>query len=280
MRLLAILTLIGIGSSIPSVIAQRTPREGGSGVDLKDSNALDTPSVELDVEPTETALPPLPTPKNTGSKPVPPVPDQKFDDLTNDQKKEVATLLGDAARFVQGIRLQEALSKLWEAEQIAPNIFQIHNLKGAAYTKMRDFDKARVAFGKAIELVPDAFHARFNLSEIDYVTGDYKTAEADFVKLLDQFPKTDISTRRLIEYKILICKLKEGDDDGAKKMLGAYSYLDDTPVYYVANAAIAFNAEDRDEAESWITSARKIYPATQMEIFLDALIEAGWIETL
>ena len=119
--------------------------------------------------------------------------------IVDEQKKEVATLLGDAARFVQGIRLQEALSKLWEAEQLAPDIFQIHNLKGAAYTKMRDFEKARGSFERAIELVPNAFHARFNLTEIDYVTGSYETAEKDFLKLLDAFPKTDISTRRLIE---------------------------------------------------------------------------------
>lgn len=275
------LLAIGIASAATWSSAQDSTT-GDAAIDLKDGDALAAPDVKLDVEAAEKVpLPALPEPKtSSGSKSLTPVSDTEFDDLSDEQKKEVATLLGDAARFVQGIRLQEALSKLWEAEQIAPNIFQIHNLRGAAYTKMRDFEKARASFEKAIALVPNAFHARFNLTEIDYVTGNYETAETEFVKLLEAFPKTDVATRRLIEYKIVICKLKQGDSDGAKKMIGAYSYLDDTPIYYVANAAVAFSKEDRDDAESWITSARKIYPAAQMEIFLDALIEAGWIETL
>jgi tetratricopeptide (TPR) repeat protein len=167
-----------------------------------------------------------------------------------------------------------------EVEAIEPDIFQTHNLKGAAYTKMRDFEKAEASFARAVELIPEAFHARFNLTEIAYVTGRYEEAEKGFRKLLEDFPQTQLATRRLIEYKILICKLKLGDEDAAKGILATLDYLDDTPAYYVCNAALAYSKEDREAAEEWIQSARRIYSPTQMEVFLDALVEAGWIETL
>ena len=145
---------------------------------------------------------------------------------------------------------------------------------------MRDFEKAEAAFGKAVELIPEAFHSKFNHTEIIYVTGRYPEAEKAFQKLLQDFPDTHVATRRLIEYKVLICKLKQGDEEAAERMLETLDYLDDTPAYYVSHAAIAYNKEDKESAEEWIQSARRIYSPTQIEVFLDALVEAGWIETL
>ncbi len=214
--------------------------------------------------------------------------------LQAEEIQRLGKLINEAAQFIQGIRLQEGLANLFEAELLAPDLFQIHNLRGAAYTKMRDFEKARASFVRAIELAPNVFHAQFNLAEIEFVTQNYEKAEQEFQRLLEENPKMDAGTKNLLEYKILICSLKQDNLAGANKQLAKFSYLDDTPAYYVSNAAIEFSKsakakeandsvaklEADEAAQQWIQSARNIYTEQQMEVFLDALVEAKWIETL
>ena len=206
--------------------------------------------------------------------------DPALADLTQEQRQELKKLLDDASRFIGGIRLQEGLSKLLDAEKIAPGLFQIHNLRGAAYTKMKDFETARAQFVKAIALRPGIFHPQFNLAEIEFVTDEYAKAEKDFKKLLTDFPSMDLGTKRLLEFKLIICRLKLDDLEGAKAQLETFNYLDDTPIYHLGHAAIAYSKDDSEDAESWMASANKIYSAGQMEVFRDSLIEAGWIDTL
>ncbi|CAN5395114.1 hypothetical protein BH23VER1_BH23VER1_33730 [soil metagenome] len=212
-------------------------------------------------------------------------------DLSKEEIQKVGILVNEAGQFIQGIRLQEGLANLYEAEQLAPELFQIHNLTGAAYTKMRDFEKARASFERAVQLAPDVFHAQFNLAEIEFVTDNFEVAESEFLRLLEENPEMDLGTRRLLEYKVLVCRLKLDDEAGAKEQLAKFTYLDDTPAYYASNAAIAFNqaaktsdkekkAAAREAAQQWLQSARNIYTEQQVEVFLDALVEAGWIETL
>jgi tetratricopeptide (TPR) repeat protein len=212
--------------------------------------------------------------------PVVPDEDPAIKGLTKDEREDLRRLLDDASRFIGGIRLQEGLAKLLEAEQIAPELFQIHNLRGAAYTKMRDYKTAEEQFKKAISLRPGVFHPQFNLAEIEFVTKNYSKSEASFQKLIEDFPGMDLGTRRLLEFKLIVCRLKQDDPTGAKAMLDTFTYLDDTPIYHLGHAAVAYANDDIEDAESWISSANKIYSASQVEVFRDSLIEAGWIETL
>ena len=206
--------------------------------------------------------------------------DPALADLTLEERKELGKILDDASRFIGGIRLQEGLSKLLDAEQIAPGLFQIYNLRGAAYTKMKDFETARGNFEKAISLRPSIFHPQFNLAEIEFVTGDYANSEKAFKKLITDFPEMDLGTKRLLEFKLIVCRLKLDDIEGAKAQLDTFNYLDDTPIYHLGHAAVAYAEEDSEDAESWMTSANRIYSAGQVEVFRDSLIEAGWIDTL
>src|SRR5690606_12885181 len=92
-------------------------------------------------------------------------------------KEKLATIernIGEVAACMQGPRMQEALSPLFDtAELIGKDYFLVENMRGAVYTKMRDFENAREHFTKAIELTksnPDqGFHPRFNLAEIEFV---------------------------------------------------------------------------------------------------------------
>ena len=90
----------------------------------------------------------------------------------------------------------------------------------------------------------------------------------------------NIGTKRLIEFKILISLLAQDKDKEAMEMQATFDYLEDTPAYYFGNAAIAFDAEDEDEARGWIRSAERIYTPQEVSVYVDSFIEMGWIDNL
>jgi hypothetical protein len=107
--------------------------------------------------------------------------------------------------------------------------------------------------------------------------------------------KSNDSTIKLMQYKQVISLLKQGKTDDAKALTATFSYLDDEPLHYFAHAAHAFAAAEakektlpagkkaeaeRAEAQTWLDSANRIYPQALITIYLDSMIEVGWVETL
>ena len=209
-----------------------------------------------------------------------------------DKRNELKDHMSRASVYVRGIRLQEALDELFKAEAIANEFdvkfFQLHNLKGAVYTKMRSFEEARVEFEKAIAIDGESFHPQFNLAELDFVEERFQGAEDGFSKLLeryggltpDGFRQILESTERLMQFKVLICMLKEGREEDATNLIAKFNYLEDNPAYYYGNAAVEFSKENKEEAQSWMKSAERIYDPAIREIFMDSFVEVGWVETL
>ena len=83
-----------------------------------------------------------------------------------------------------------------------------------------------------------------------------------------------------MDFKIFICRLKQGDEAGAREILKKFDYLDDQPAFYYCNAAIHFDKDEEGEARKWLASAGKIYPRAQLDIYTDSFVEVGWIENL
>ncbi len=203
------------------------------------------------------------------------------------QQIEILRLLREAATFIQGIRLQEGLDRLIQIEAISDEIYQTHNLRGAIFTKLRDFDKARAGFRRALELKPGLMEAMFNLAELDFVEGKFAVAEQAFRKL-----KTDAAgdmqpeTAKLVEYKLFLSVLMQSQSEGDAKykqamaMLETFDYLDDYPIYYFSKAAVAFKNDEKEEAEDWLATSRRIYKKSVHTIYVDALIELGWVDSL
>lgn len=205
--------------------------------------------------------------------------------LKDEQKIEIQRLLREAAQFIQGIRLQEGLDRLIQVEAITPDLYQTHNLRGAIYTKLRDFDKARVSFQRALELSPNLMEAQFNLAELDFVEKKFDEAAKGFRKLRSN-PKIRPETKKLIDYKLFISTLLQSESPGDTKhqeamaMLESFDFMDDFPVYYYANAALSFHQDNKEEAEGWLQSARRIYDKDVQVIYIDALVEMGWVDSL
>ena len=101
-----------------------------------------------------TAPAPVETPKKDdagpSAEPAPNIP--AANGLTADQQKTLVAGMGEVANYIRGVRNLEALDKLNELEQAVGPTHYVENLRGAVYTKMRDFAKARTHFQNALEL--------------------------------------------------------------------------------------------------------------------------------
>ncbi|MEM7145166.1 MAG: tetratricopeptide repeat protein [Verrucomicrobiota bacterium] len=256
---------------------------------------------QMDIAPGDAAPPPTPeggltidtgvkAPQPSTSTPAPTAPDGQsapnFElpdstaHLTPEQQEKLRALLTEASQFVQGIRVQEAFERIYEIQQMAPDLAIGYNLEGAAWTKAKDFDRARAAFEKCLALEPESMEARFNLAELDFVAKEYESSLGKFSALIEDEPRFPARTRNLILYKIYLCNLMLENTEAAEEMLAEFNYMSDTPEYWYGNAAKHFKAGDEDEARSWLRSASRIYSRMMQDLFVDSLVELHWVETL
>ena len=83
----------------------------------------------------------------------------------------------------------------------------------------------------------------------------------------------DNSFARLIEFKILLCKLRLNQKDQAVALADKYDYLeDDSPYYYYAHAALAYEERNTLKAEEWLGIANRV--------FRDPSVTAPWQDTM
>ena len=280
----ALLTLLSASLSVGS-LAQDAPAPGEPSVQLGGPKVEDDDAPKVDLGSTDT--PPAPGTGGASDGPLSPsTPDkpaavpESIKKMSDEEKRKLGGLLQDASSYLSGVRVQEAFEKLVDAEAMAPDYAAVHNLIGAAHTKVRNFDKAALAFEKAVALDPRAFMSKFNLTEIRFVQHKWEQAQAEFEALVKENPDMPESTLALIEFKILICMLKQGNGAGASEVLKKYDFLDDHPAFYFCNAAIHFSRDEEEKARGWMQSAERIFPAGQNGIYADSFIEVGWIDNL
>ncbi|CAN5875565.1 hypothetical protein BH11VER1_BH11VER1_32640 [soil metagenome] len=198
-----------------------------------------------------------------------PAPPDKFRDL-----------IVESQQLQSQKKYTDALEKIHLAEELQPNSPVIANARGSIYTAMRDFDKAQEFFTKANEQNPDSFEPKFNLTELDYVRGKYAAAETSFADLLIQHPKIRQEVRHLIQFKVLVCQLKQNKMSEAEATVKAFTFMDDTPAYYFAKASFAFQKNLKSEAQEWLSKAGAIFKLQNNAAYLDTLMEAHWIESI
>ena len=204
---------------------------------------------------------------------------EEFLKLPQDKKDKFGALMQEGQSLLGQKRVQEALTKLNEAEVLWPLHPNIINLKGAALVNIKDYERAHQYFEKGTALYPNFWQLRFNLAEMKFVSKDYKKAEAIFQELLDRVKQLQGTTRTLVEYKVILCVIKEGRSDEARKMIDKYDIYGDTPIYYFGLAAWYFEKGDKAKGQEWVKNANKVYGPEVSGIFGDALIELGWIQS-
>ncbi len=209
------------------------------------------------------------------------LPSQKaFLNLSEDKRKEFMEHLSEATRYFQQKRIFESLESLEEAEKVFEDSSEILNLRGSNFVEMRAFQKAEAAFKKALEINPTNTSIRFNLAETKFVTRNWQEAHDLFTDLLKDIPAEQIPLSRLIEYKIFLCNIKLDKEAEVIAQAEKYGYLDDSPYYYYAKAALSYQDDDLLEAEEWLARANRIFrdPAI-IAPWQDTLVEFGYIKS-
>ncbi|MFZ4596181.1 MAG: tetratricopeptide repeat protein [Verrucomicrobiaceae bacterium] len=192
-------------------------------------------------------------------------------------------LILEAASLQSRKRYIDALAKLDEAEKIDSKRADIYNVRGAIYitAQLRDAARARAEFTKARELMPGVMPPVFNLAEVDFVTHEWASAEKAFRELLVQFPKLPAAARHLVQFKQLICLVKQGKIAEAQKLLDEnFTFMDDTPAYYFSKAILALEAKDTTKGNEWLLKAQKIFKPPHSTAYVDSLAEARYIDEL
>lgn len=205
---------------------------------------------------------------------------QAFLNLPEESRKEFIKHLGEAGRLFQQKRIFEALDEIDKAEKIFPDSPEVLNLRGSCFVEMRAFDKALVQFQKAAALAKDNPSIEFNLGEVYFCTKKWQLAYDKFQVIMKLLPPENIALGRLVEFKILLCEKKLGMDDEAAILSEKYDFLDDSPFYYYAKAALAYQAKDLVKAEEWLQIANRIFTDPNvLAPWQDTLVEYGYIKS-
>lgn len=203
--------------------------------------------------------------------------------LATPASPELQKLLGEAQELQGRHRYFDALAKLEDAERIAPKDPNIYNIRGAIYLvpAVREFDKARENFDKALALEPTALAPKFNLAELEFVKHSFAEAATAFAAILKNYPKLQMPVRHLVAFKILVSESMQGKSSEAEKTLKTYfTFMDDTPAYYFSKASLAFAAKNEKEANEWLEKAKTIFKAPENAPYLDSLMEARLIPNI
>ena len=197
---------------------------------------------------------------------------QKSDALPTDPEERFKVAYVRAAQSFSRNDLTNAVQLLEIAEQAKPGQANAANLRGAVFTRQRDWPKAQAAFEEALKLQPDLPMAQFNLGEVLFLNGKYAEAREKFQIFVNSQPKNDLGL-----YKIYLCDLLGGNPDKAQDFLKSLEPDPLSPIYYFAKAAEAFARGDKAQAMEFVGSAYRIYPPDANATFADSLVEKGYL---
>ena len=207
---------------------------------------------------------------------------QAFLNLPEEKRTEHLQHVQKARELFQQKRIFETIDQLHEARAIFPDSPDVENLAGAAQVEFRAFDEAMEHFQRADELSPNNPNILFNIAEVYFVTKQWKKAEDLLVKVLAsaEGDAGQLQLARLVEFKLLLTKLKLGQIDEARALAERHDDFDDTPYPYYSRAAFHFENENFAEAEAELARAARIFgnPAI-LAPWHDTLMEYGYIKS-
>jgi len=219
----------------------------------------------------------------------------RFSNLPLEKRRTYLKLRADAHRYFSNKRTFETLMAIHEMRTIFEGDPVAYNLLGAIYVEFRDFTKARDIFSKAVDMAGEDPKILFNLAELEFCDNQWASSINHFESLLKKIEaQADSDFTRLVEFKILLCKLALSKTDNknvtdeqkeeylaqAKELGSKYTYLLDSPYYYYANSALAFYEGDKTTASTWIITAKKVFSNNSglVTSWDDTMVEFGYIE--
>jgi tetratricopeptide (TPR) repeat protein len=179
----------------------------------------------------------------------------------------------DSANYVQALKELDAI------DARKPDLAASQNLRGVIYMRQGIYDKAEAALSEANNLDPKFWNARFNLAEIPFLKKDWSEARKRFQDLLTtNATELQGEATQLIQYKILLTYLLEGNDTMVDSILAKFELSPDTPAVHYANAAISLQNQNIPDAKNWMTAAEKNFSPQLNKLFAESLYEIGWLQ--
>ena len=209
------------------------------------------------------------------------MPNQKaFLNLPSESRKDFVKHLEESGRLFQQKRIFEALDELEKTSKIFADSPEIYNLRGSCFIEMRAFEKALDQFKMADALSKDNPSIEFNIAEVYFCTKEWKKSVDILEKVLKETAPGNMALSRLVEFKIMLCKKKLGLKDEAEILANKYDDQDDSPYYYYAQAAMAYDAANLVKAEEWLAMAGRVFQDPNVIApWQDTMVEYGYIKS-
>src|SRR5205809_2447988 len=194
-------------------------------------------------------------------------------------KAELEEMYNAAYRAFDAKKFSEALKQLDAIDARQPDLAASKNLRGVILMRQGKYDEAETALQEAARIDPKFWNARFNLAEIPFLKKDWAEARKRFEQLLST-GASDLAKEasQLIQYKILLTYLQEGNGNMVDSMLAKLELSPDTPAVDYVKAAVALQQKNQSEAKDWISAAEKNYSPQLNKLFVESLYEVGWME--
>jgi tetratricopeptide (TPR) repeat protein len=194
-------------------------------------------------------------------------------------KAELEDMYNTAYRAFDAKKFSEALKQLDDIDARQPDLAASKNLRGVILMRQGKYDEAETALQDAARIDPKFWNARFNLAEIPFLKKDWAEARKRFEQLLASGgPDLAKEASQLIQYKILLTYLQEGNGNMVDSMLAKLELSPDTPAVDYVKAAVALQSKNQSEAKDWISAAEKNYSPQLNKLFVESLYEVGWLE--
>ncbi|CAN5635936.1 hypothetical protein BH09VER1_BH09VER1_15500 [soil metagenome] len=187
-----------------------------------------------------------------------------------DDNAKIQSLVDSALVDFEAKRYDPALKSLLDAEKLAPDSAFILNLVGAAYTKKKDYAKAKSCFEKALGSDPNFFPAQFNIGELLFLQKQYPQALSHFVKMSSADPGNE-----LLQFKLVLCLLLTDQVDDAQKLAKHMKFPGEGPAWYYAQAALQIKAGDKAKAREYRATAESIFPG-KISLYAETFQDLGW----
>jgi tetratricopeptide (TPR) repeat protein len=204
---------------------------------------------------------------------------QAFLNLPEESRKKHLEFFNEAVRLFQQKRIFETLEQVHEAKKVFDSNPDLMNIEASCYVEIRNFERALEIFKKAEALAPENASVKFNIAEMYFVMKKWQEAHDQFTALMAKVPEGNLALGRLVEFKILLTKMRLGKEEEAFALANKYDFQDDSPFYYYANAVQAYEAKDDVKAEEWLQMGARVFqnPAI-LSPWQDTLIECGYIK--
>jgi tetratricopeptide (TPR) repeat protein len=175
-------------------------------------------------------------------------------------------------------RIFESLNEIAEAEKIHKEHPDTLTLKGMCYLEFRAFKIARENFVAALALSPKDGNIMINIAQVDVATKNWVSCEMHLNEAL--LLTKEIQMTRLIEFKLLLAKIKLNKTEEVETLSKKYGFDDDSPFHYYAEAAMAYEKEDGEKAEEWLRICRRVFSKPEvLSPWQDTIIEYGYIRS-